>query len=94
LRPDTARPTRTGLGEGTSFRRTIGLGAVTVISGSAVAPPVAAGDCASWANAALANAHSNAELEASNACLDGNDIVLILPKPTPLADCGLPTDFD
>jgi hypothetical protein len=84
-----------------SFRLTIGLGAVTVISGRAVAPPVAAGACESWANAVPANAYSNAELEASNACLNENDIVLILPKPNPLADCGLRlavdvrrTDFD
>jgi hypothetical protein len=61
----------------------MGLGAVTVISGRAVAP-VAAG-AAFWAYAALPNAHSSsdAELEASNACLNGNDIVLILPKPNP-----------
>jgi hypothetical protein len=94
LRLGTARATRAGLGEGTSFRLTIGLGAVTVISGRAVAPPVAAGACASWANAALPNAHSNAELKASNACLDGNDTVLILPKPNPLTDCGLPSMSD
>ena len=50
------------------------------------------GGCA--AIAVPANAHSNAELEASNACLDGNDIVLILPKPNPLTDCGLPSMSD
>jgi hypothetical protein len=85
LRPGTARATRTGLGEGTSFRRAIGLGAVTVISGSDVAPPAAAGACVSWANAAPVHAHSSsdAELEASNLRLDENDIVLILPKPNP-----------
>jgi hypothetical protein len=67
-----------------SLRLTIGLGAVTVISGRAVAP-VAAGACASWASAALPIAHSSsdAELEASNLRLDENDIVLILPKPNP-----------
>jgi hypothetical protein len=83
LRPGTARATRTGFGEGTSFRRTIGLGAVTVISGSAVPPP--AGACESWDNADPLNAHSSsdAELEARNLRLDENDIVLILPKPNP-----------
>jgi hypothetical protein len=98
LRAVTARATRTGLGEGTSLRRTIGLGAVTVISGSAVAP-VAAGACLSWANAAPPNAHSNAELEASNVRLNRNDIVLILPRPYPLYGLQLAvdvrrTDFD
>jgi hypothetical protein len=55
-----------------SFRRTIGLGAVTVIFGSAVA----AGGGASCANAALPNApsRSHAELEASNECLNEKDI--------------------
>src|SRR4051794_26196186 len=76
-----------------SLRRTIGLGEVTVISGSAVTPPAAAGACVSCADAAPANAHSSsdAELEARNIRLDGNDIVLILPKPNPLTDCGLPS---
>jgi hypothetical protein len=68
-----------------SFRLTIGLGAVTVMPGSGVAPSVPAGACVSWADAALANAHSSsdAELEASNVRFSENDIVLILPKPNP-----------
>jgi hypothetical protein len=96
LRPGTAPATRTGFGEGISFRRTIGLGAVTVMPGSGVAPPVAAGACVSWANAALANVHSSsdAELEARSVRLNENDIVLILPKPNPFTDCGLPSMSD
>jgi len=41
-----ARATRAGVRDGTGFRRTIGLGAVTVISGSGVEE---GGDAASWA---------------------------------------------
>jgi hypothetical protein len=37
LRPETARETRAGVRDGTTLRRTIGLGEVTVISGSWVA---------------------------------------------------------
>jgi hypothetical protein len=68
-----------------SFRLTIGLGEVTVIPGSGVAPSAPAGACESWANAAPPDAHSSsdAELEARNVRLNENDIVLILPKPNP-----------
>jgi hypothetical protein len=104
LRLLTARARRPGLADGTGFRRTIGLGAVTVISGKAVAAPLA-GACASCAEAAP-NAHNNsdAEPEARSLRFNDNDIVLILPKPNPLTsptnqDCDFPvdvrrTDFD
>ena len=59
-RPGAVRATRTGLCEGTTvLRRTIGLGAVTVISGSCVEE---SGDAASWAIAWLLTAHSNSQL--------------------------------
>jgi hypothetical protein len=79
-----------------SFRLTIGLGEVTVIPGSGVAPSAPAGAWESWASAALPNAHSSsdAEREVSHARLDENDIVLILPKPNPLTDYGLPSMSD
>jgi hypothetical protein len=82
------------LDEGTILRLTIGLGAVTVMPGSGVAP--SAGACESWASVALPNAHSrsDAELEASHARFNENDIVLILPKLNPLTDCGLPSMSD
>jgi hypothetical protein len=58
--PGAARATRAGVREGTTgLRRTIGLGAVTVISGSFVE---AAGAAASWAIAPSAIAHSNSPL--------------------------------
>jgi hypothetical protein len=37
---------------------------------------------------------SDAELKVSHARLDENDIVLILPKPNPFTDCGLPSMLD
>jgi len=42
LRLGTVRATRTGVRDGTTFRRTIGLGEVTVIPGSWVAVDEAA----------------------------------------------------
>jgi hypothetical protein len=54
------RATRTGVREGTTaLRRTIGLGAVTVISGSGVEADGAAASCAI---APSAIAHSNSQL--------------------------------
>jgi hypothetical protein len=58
VRSGAVRATRTGVREGTTaLRRTIGLGAVTVISGSCVD----AGGVA-WASAPSAVAHSNNQL--------------------------------
>ena len=57
--PGAARATRAGVRDGTGLRRTIGLGAVTVISGSCVE---AGGAAASCANAPSAIAHSNSQL--------------------------------
>ena len=59
LRPGAARATRAGVRDGTSFRRTIGLGAVTVISGSCVEDE---GVAASSAIALLPIAHSMSQL--------------------------------
>jgi len=60
VRPGAVRATRTGLCEGTTaLRRTIGLGAVTVISGNCAE---AGGVAASWAVAPLPIAHSNSQL--------------------------------
>jgi hypothetical protein len=60
-----------------SFRLAIGLGAVTVISGRAVAPPPAAGAPEPCDNAEPPNAHSSsaAEHEARNVRFNENDIV-------------------
>src|ERR1044072_2371192 len=77
LRPGTARETRTGRGEGTVCRRWIGLGAVTWISGNAVAPGFA-----SCAHASPPDAYSNsyAEPEPSNGRFMEDDMVLILKR--------------
>jgi hypothetical protein len=53
----TARVTRTGARDGTTFRRTIGLGEVTVMPGSWVA----AGAAASCAIAGPPIPHSNSQ---------------------------------
>ena len=45
LRPGAARAIRAGVREGASFRLTIGLGAVTVISGSCCVADGAAASC-------------------------------------------------
>jgi hypothetical protein len=75
------RATRTGLGEGTTARRCcIGDGAVTWISGNAVAPD------APWDHAGPPDAHSSkdAELERSNDRFMEDDIVPILKT---ISDC-------
>ena len=60
VRPGAVRATRTGVRAGTTTRRrTIGLGAVTVISGSCVEE---GGVAASWAIAPPAAAHSSSQL--------------------------------
>jgi hypothetical protein len=58
LRAGTARETRTGARDGTTFRRTIGLGEVTVIPGSWVADGTAASCDIAW----LPIPHSSSQL--------------------------------
>jgi hypothetical protein len=59
LRPGTARATRAGVRDGITFRLTIGLGEVTVISGSGVDD---GGGAASCDIALLPNPHSTSQL--------------------------------
>jgi len=59
LRPGTARATRAGVRDGTTFRLTIGLGEVTVISGSCVED---GGGAASCGIALLPIPHSSSQL--------------------------------